>query len=463
MDGRNKTGASIARRVVVLLAWLAIWEVASVLVGSELLLAGPINVAERLVALVPTLAFWQTVAFSLERVVGGFFLAFAIGLALGLASARWRSLADFLSPAISFLKSVPIVCVIVLLLIWFGARQVSIVATFLATMPPIYFGVLEGRRAADPKIGEMLAVFGVRGPRRFFADTWQQLLPYLTATCRNACGMAWKAGVAAELIGSPRGSMGERIYQSKLLLETGDLFAWTIVVVVLAWACEKVFMALLTKTGGWALAAAVSPRRHETVQKDAKPQPIVFDDVTLGHAGNACVRGVDLFVGTGERAVLGDASGAGKTTLLMTSCGLLPALSGNVSAPSQLSVVFQDSRLVEQLDAVGNVLLVGAGGRSAQQVRALLRELLPEDALDRPVSELSGGQRRRVELVRALAHPSAAVLLDEPFASLDVTAHRASAAFVLGHLEGRTLLVASHERHDDALLAARRVSLGAKG
>lgn len=453
---------SWARRAAVLVAWLAIWQLASVLVGNSLLLAGPLDVAERLVALVPTAEFWRTVAFSLERVAGGFLLAFAVGLVLGLASARWRPVAEFLSPALSFLKSVPIVCVIVLLLMWYGARQVSVVATFLATMPPIYFGTLEGRRAADPATGEMLSVFGVGGARRFLADTWQQLLPYLVATCRNACGMAWKAGVAAELIGSPRGSMGERIYQAKLLLETGDLFAWTLVVVALAWVCERVFMAVLTRTGGWALVAAARPRRR--VGTAPAPEGIELSDVTIGHDGVSCATGVSLSLAPGKRALLADASGAGKTTLLMTTAGLLEPLAGTVNAPSgSLSVAFQDLRLIEGMDAEQNLALVGDGGLTDEGRRKLLLELLPADALGRPVSELSGGQRRRVSLARALAHPSAAVLLDEPFASLDAVAHEQAAAFVLRHLKGRTLLVASHEAGDDTLLEARRVSLGSEG
>ncbi len=253
-------------------------------VGSELLLAGPAAVLVRLAQLVPTAAFWSTVGFSLARIAAGFAAAFVLGLLLGLAAHRWHALAELLAPAVSFLKSVPIVCVIVLLLMWVGSVRVSAIAVFLAVFPAIYFSVLEGRSVADPGLGELLRVMGVPGWRRFLADTWQQLLPYLVATCRNACGMAWKAGVAAELIGSPRGSMGERIYQAKLLLETGDLFAWTIVVVALSWVCEKAFLALLRATADWALAASV-PRAAAAQRRQPVPAPagILLDDVILGY------------------------------------------------------------------------------------------------------------------------------------------------------------------------------------
>ncbi len=442
--------------------WLLVWQLASMAVGSELLLAGPVTVIVRLAQLVPTAAFWSTVGFSLARIAAGFAVAFLLGLVLGLLAQRWHALAELLAPAVSFLKSVPIVCVIVLLLMWVGSVRVSAIAVFLAVFPAIYFSVLEGRMAADPGLGELLRVMGVPCWRRFLADTWQQLLPYLVATCRNACGMAWKAGVAAELIGSPRGSMGERIYQAKLLLETGDLFAWTIVVVTLSWACEKAFLALLRATADWALAASV-PRVAAAQRKQAAPAPagILLDNVTLGYDG-VPVATCNLALAPGSRTVLADPSGAGKTTLVRTVCGLLTPLSGRVQAPGSvaLSVQFQDTRLVEAMTAEQNVLLCSAGALSADEAHTLLAELLPKDALGRPVSELSGGQRRRVELARAFAHPGAAVVLDEPFASLDAASHQAAAAFVLRHLGGRTLLVASHASGDVDLLRATPARLG---
>lgn len=434
--------------------WIGVWQAASVLVGSRILLAGPVETAVRLAQLVVTGEFWATVASSFGRIALGFAAGFAAALALGLVAGRWPTVGRVVAPAMSTLKSVPLVCVIVLLLMWVGSRRVSAIAVFLVVFPAVYFSVVEGLRARDGRLGELLGVFGVSGLRRFLADTWQQLLPYLVATSRNVCGMAWKSGVAAEVIGSPRGTIGERVYQSKLLLETGDLFAWTIVVVLASWACERAFVAALEATGPWTLRwASEMALRSSRSNRGGRPVPatVVMQNLTVGYeSGPVVARGLSLRLEPGSRWLMAEESGAGKTTLIRTLVGLQPPLAGTVEVPRELSLVCQEARLVEGMSAEDNVVL--AGGCDVPRARELLLELLPEDALGCPVRELSGGQRRRVEIVRALAHPSGLVVLDEPFASLDAATHEAAAAFVLRHLGGRTLLVASHATGDRGLL-----------
>ncbi len=245
------------RRLAPVALWVCVWQVASLVVGSGILLAGPVDTVARLASLLGDASFLSTVGFSLVRIVVGFALGFAGAVALAFAGARWGVVRTIFSPALSVLKSVPIVCVIVLLLMWVGAGSVSAVAVFLAVFPAVFFSCSEALDNVDAKTGEMLEVFGVPRVRRLLAHVWPEVLPYLVGTSRNVCGMAWKAGVAAELIGSPMGSIGERIYQSKLLLETADLFAWTIVIVVMSWLCERAFVAVLARTGSWALRASL--------------------------------------------------------------------------------------------------------------------------------------------------------------------------------------------------------------
>ncbi|WP_159438373.1 ATP-binding cassette domain-containing protein [Olsenella urininfantis] len=438
--------------------WLLLWQLASVALGSTLLLPAPLAVLVRAGQLALAPGFWPLASFSLVRVAGGFALSFLLALALGLAAHRSRMLRTLLEPLLVALKGVPIVCVIVLLLIWVGSRAVSGIAVLLAVFPPLYFALLEGLDNVDARTDEMLRGFGVGPFRRLLLQQWGESLPYLLAASRSACGMAWKAGVAAELVGTPVGSIGERIYQAKLLLETTDVFAWTLVVVLLSLACERAFLLALEATGRLAprLALRLGPRCAEA--PSCAPCELSLDGATLAYDGAVVLEGVSLDLSAGSRTVVMGPSGVGKTTLLSALAGALPPLSGSVQAGPGASAVYQDVRLLEQLTAEENVRLA-APWLARDAVRALLLELLAPEALALRASELSGGQRRRIELARALAHPSAAVILDEPFSALDEEAHRRAAAFVLDHLGGRTLLVASHLPQDPALLSARVLRL----
>jgi NitT/TauT family transport system permease protein len=269
--------------------------------------------------------------------------------------------------------------------------------------------------------------------------------------------MSWKAGVAAELIGVPLGSMGERIYQSKLLLETADLFAWTAVVILLAWLCERAFLAFLRSTGPFALHLAV-PRRTREADVTSSSEGICLEDVRLAYGDQVVFGGLSIDLPTGSRTCLVDASGVGKTSVLRLIAGETEPSAGSVSVPAVVSMMFQDSRLLDDLSAVDNVLLL-CGSVSRERANSLLGEVLPVGVLDRPVRELSGGQRRRVELVRSLAFPGEAVLLDEPFGGLDETSHARSGSFICDHLGGRTLVVATHDVADAALLGGDAVRL----
>ncbi|MGN0076836.1 MAG: ATP-binding cassette domain-containing protein [Parafannyhessea sp.] len=464
--------SDIAKRLAPVALWVCVWQVASLVVGSGILLAGPVDTVMRLASLLGDAGFLATVGFSLARIAVGFVLGFAGAVALAFAGARWRAVRTIFSPALDVLKSVPIVCVIVLLLMWVGAESVSAVAVFLAVFPAVFFSCSEALDNVDAKTGEMLGVFGVPRVRRLLAHVWPEVLPYLLGTSRNVCGMAWKAGVAAELIGSPMGSIGERIYQAKLLLETADLFAWTIVVVVMSWLCERAFVALLARTGSWALSASLRVGRPRGTRRAGESGvaatgvdagEVVLSDATIGYPGHVVARGVNLRVRPGERVICSDASGAGKTTLLRTVAGLQPVLDGTRAVGGDVTMAFQDVRLVGGMSAVQNLLLVTGSSRDAwarDRAGRLLGELLPAEALDVPVDELSGGQRRRVELARAMAAPSDVVLLDEPFSSLDAASHEVAARFVTRHLGSRTLIVASHASGDAGRMDAEGYSLG---
>ena len=441
--------------------WLVVWQLASWLVQQPLILPGPVEVLAALWAQLGAGALWTRVAFTAARVGLGLLCAFVLAFVLAGASQRFDVVCTLVRPPLVAIKSTPVVCLVVLLLMWLGAANVSAAAVFLMALPGVYFPVLEGLGHADVRLREMFSVHGVRGLRRFLAFTWPQVLPFVLASAETVVGMAWKAGVAAELIGLPLGSIGERIYQAKLLLETGELFAWTCVVVALAWACERLVVRILRWSGpaGVRLATRIGRRRLRPQAVVIPPGPaVVARGLTLAHGTAASDLSFELPAG-GHLCILAP-SGVGKTTLLRTIAGLEIPRAGSIEAMRPCAVEFQEARLVEAASALDNVMLTARAGVGSAQAEMLLCEAVPGLDPRASVRALSGGQRRRVELVRALEAPSSLVVLDEPFSGLDEATHEATCALLARELRGRALVVATHDADDAGRLGAAILRLG---
>ena len=422
--------------------WLAAWMLVAALVAQPLILPGPGAVVMALLRLVCDGGTWAILAGSGARILGGLALAAVCGGVLAGVSARSRAFARLVAPALSFVKATPVACVVVLLLIWLGSARVSIAAVFLMALPGVYFSLAEGLAQVDKPLEQMFRLHGVRGWRLFCAHTWREVLPFVLSCARAVIGMGWKAGVAAELIGMAVGTVGERIYQAKLLIETADLLAWTVLVVAASWACERALVWLLRVSGPAAWRAAVRTHGQGLRGRARAASDGAAAGLALAVGDRApwapALDGLALNVPAGGRACVMGASGAGKSTLL--------ALAAGECTPC--SMVFQDTRLVESASAVDNVLVCAGTHMDASSAAALLRLLVPGVDVHACVAELSGGQRRRVEIVRALLCPGGAVILDEPFTGLDAAARDVAAKVVLDLLDDRTLLLATHDATD---------------
>ena len=447
------------RKAAVWALWLVAWGLLALAVHNDLLLAGPLAVARRLVELVPTTVFWSSLGVSALRVGLGFVAAYVCALLLSWVAARHDWVDELLRPFALACKSVPVVCVAVLLIVWVGSRQAGAVVVFLVVFPAVYFSALTAWREADLRILGALRVLGVPTSHAVLAYVWPHALSYLQANAQSVVGMSWKAGIAAELIGMPLGSVGERIYQAKLLFESADLFAWTIVVMVASAVCERLFVALLDESARWCCRWAAPVTWADPEEQVYEPGVAGFGSVGFSYDDVPVIEGLAHFFPCGSKTCLTDESGAGKTTALLLLAGLLEPDVGEVVRSPPVSACFQDPLLVEWLSARANVGLVARHFRGVAWTESLLAELLEPEAWDRPVRELSGGQRRRVTLARALARPSALLLLDEPFVSLDADARLAAVRCVNDHLEGRTLIVATHEPDVPELLGAQAVKL----
>ena len=225
-------------------------QIGAMALDQQILLVSPIQVLARLGELALQAEFWKAVGSSMLRITGGFPLGAAAGTVLAAFSASLRLVEELLTPLLLAIKSIPVASFIILSLILFFFRRIMSILnySFLMVLPVLYSGVLGGIRAMNSQMLEMAHLFQIPTLRRIRYVYLPQVLPYFQAACTSALGLCWKSGIAAEVIGMPTGSIGERLQQAKVYLDTPDLFAWTLVIVLVSLIFEQSFLVLLRQT-----------------------------------------------------------------------------------------------------------------------------------------------------------------------------------------------------------------------
>lgn len=244
---------SFTKNLIVLLFWLLVWQAGAMLLNKPLLLPTPIAVIGRLSQLVLSEAFWGICLVSLGRILLGVVCAVALGVLLALATNRSRVLESLFTPLITVIKSTPVASFIILLILWIGRDILPSVIVVLMALPVVWSNVSTGITSTDPLLLEMAKLFCFSRWKRLRRVYIPSVMPHFLAACRSTLGLAWKAGVAAEVLTVPAVSIGKMLYESKLYWETLDLFAWTLVVIICSLIIEKVLISALTALGkSWA-------------------------------------------------------------------------------------------------------------------------------------------------------------------------------------------------------------------
>ena len=246
MPRRNANDRRLLQRGAAIAFWLAVWQIAAMWLGhGGLFLTTPLGTLQALARLLPTADFWQRIAFSALRIVAGFVLAVVGGLVLGAAGARWRTVRVLVDPVMQLIRAMPVASFVILALLWVSGSNLSVVVSFTHVLPVVYAGVVAGIADTDPQLLEMARVYRLSWTARLRYIWLPGIFPSFCESCIAAMGMCWKSGVSAEVIGLPDHSVGDALYRAKITLSTPDVFAWTLVIVLLSALLSAVAARLL--------------------------------------------------------------------------------------------------------------------------------------------------------------------------------------------------------------------------
>lgn len=217
------------------------------LVGYSFLLPSPLATCQRLLELAMTADFWIFVTASMGRILAGFSLGLVTGCFLAVVTAASPWCHDFFKPFLAVVKSTPVASFIILALVFFSSSRVPIFATFLIVLPLVWANIFSGITKTDRQLLTMARGFDMGFGAKVRHIYVPSIVPYFSAAATTALGMAWKAGIAAEVISIPRNAIGTALYNSKIYLATADLFAWTVTIVLLSLALERLLVRLVNR------------------------------------------------------------------------------------------------------------------------------------------------------------------------------------------------------------------------
>ncbi len=449
-DKNNRFQKGFLSYLAAAVLFLLGWELLSRAIHSPLILPAPFSVIKRLVSLCKQSEFYQHIGMTMGRVFLSFSISLVCGIIIGTLCGRFQTIKAALSVVTTTVRSTPVVSFILLALLWLGASAVPVFVASLMTLPVILTAVSTAFSTIPRPLLDAAQVYELSPRQRFRHIVIPFLLPFLSEATSSCFGMAWKVVAAGEVLSLPKLGSGQLLYTAQVHLESADLLAVTLTIVLLSFSLEQVFSLLFRLLGKAHKQAQrkrvvqetlqVKKRQNEAPANTWHPVPVLIDRFSIARSGKELYRDFTLRIAPGSTTALLAPSGAGKTTLLNRIASLLSSkddtFTGTVSFENEqegqgaaihqrTSFLFQDARLFPSCTVFENVRLPLLSLMPPQEASSLTVRMLEECGLSDKLAafpdELSGGQRQRVALARAFAFPSPLMLLDEAFQSQDLS------------------------------------------
>lgn len=233
--------------------WLLVWQLCAVLVGREVILPSPLSVFKRFFELCITAPFWKATAISIIRIMCGYLVGVTAGVLLGIAMYFSPVVRTMFSPFLTVVKSTPVASFILVAYFIITDTAIPVFITFLMVLPIIASSVFTSLGSTDKDLLEMTKMYKFSFAEKLKNLYLPTVMPHFVGQALTSLGLGWKAGIAAEVLCTPAGTIGKYLYSAKNYLETVDTFAYTLLVVFISLCLELVLKKLLRRVLGGAV------------------------------------------------------------------------------------------------------------------------------------------------------------------------------------------------------------------
>ena len=224
--------------------WLIVWQIAATVVNRGLVIPipTPVSTAAALVRIITDAESLTAVGLSVLRILAGFVCALIAGTILAILSARSTLFRVLTAPLVQLIRAIPVASFTILLFLWVSRGKLPSTIAFFTVLPVVWANVESGITAADRDLIEMARVFGMSGAKILREIILPGIRPYFASAVSSGIGFAWKSGVAAEVICRTQQSLGNLLWAGKSSIDYDEVFAVTLLIVLLSVLIQKAAM-----------------------------------------------------------------------------------------------------------------------------------------------------------------------------------------------------------------------------
>ncbi len=242
----------IIKAILIATFWILVWEAASRLVSRDnelllLILPSPFTVFKTWTQIAFTPTFLKAELLTLSRIFIGFVLGSVLGFIIGIVTHISNIVYSLLSPILKIIRAIPVVAIIILMYLFFDSSTLPVLIVCLMVLPLVWQTTHDGLKNTNVELLEMAQVFNLSRNKTLLNVKLPSITPNLITSCVNALGLAWKSGVAAEVICLPNISLGTILWQGKGSVNFDQVYAVTLTVVVLSIIIEILLKYLCNK------------------------------------------------------------------------------------------------------------------------------------------------------------------------------------------------------------------------